>query len=265
LDRANGHRLDLTRTTRRIDGMQGCIDAHGHLLPGVDDGCQTLSESLECARALVASGYSHAFCTPHIWQSLPQNTPDQITQRVHELQQALIDAGIELKLHAGGEINLYPRVREVLQSGIMSFAGQGKFALADLWADKLEPWLDETIRWMQSEGLTLILAHPERMRAIQDDPARADFFLERGVLLQCNLQCIADAAHTDTHRTAMRLLREGKYFAVATDLHNPQSLPARLHGLHVLAREIDETYCIKLLKTNPGLLLPNTAESTASS
>ncbi len=45
----------------------GRIDVHSHLLPGIDDGCKTVEESIGCARVLVANGYTHAFCTPHIW------------------------------------------------------------------------------------------------------------------------------------------------------------------------------------------------------
>ncbi len=236
--------------------MHGSIDIHNHLLPGVDDGCQSIAESLECANALVEAGFTHAFCTPHIWRSLPGNSPDRIPEMVQQLQQACDDANIRIRLFAGGEINLHANVREQLERGIMTFAGLGKFALMDLWADRLEPWLDETIRWMQSTGLKLILAHPERMRAIQDDPSRADYFLERGVLLQCNLQCIGDAEHTDTHRTAARLLHERRYFAVATDFHNPQSLPSRLRGLQVLERVVDPQYRQKLLRDNPRQLLP---------
>ena len=53
------------------DPITGRIDVHSHLLPGLDDGCVSLDESLACARRLVAEGYTHSFCTPHIWPNLP--------------------------------------------------------------------------------------------------------------------------------------------------------------------------------------------------
>ena len=66
--------------------MQGRIDVHAHLLPGVDDGCADLAESIACGRVLIAAGYSTAFCTPHIWPNLPHNNPPTIAQRTKELQ-----------------------------------------------------------------------------------------------------------------------------------------------------------------------------------
>src|SRR4051812_44799917 len=84
----------------------GRIDVHSHLLPQADDGCRTLEESLACARQMVEAGYTHSFCTPHVWPNLPHNTVPEITRRVARLQQALDAGGVALKLMPGGEINL---------------------------------------------------------------------------------------------------------------------------------------------------------------
>jgi hypothetical protein len=46
------------------------IDVHSHLLPGVDDGCRDVAESVACARLMVDAGYTHSYCTPHIWRHL---------------------------------------------------------------------------------------------------------------------------------------------------------------------------------------------------
>src|SRR5947209_4164139 len=41
------------------------IDTHLHILPGVDDGPETIQESLSLARALVQEGIHSAIATPH--------------------------------------------------------------------------------------------------------------------------------------------------------------------------------------------------------
>jgi protein-tyrosine phosphatase len=61
--------------------MHGRIDVHAHLIPGVDDGCADVRESIECGRMLVGAGYTHAFCTPHIWPNLPGNNVEEIARR----------------------------------------------------------------------------------------------------------------------------------------------------------------------------------------
>src|SRR5690348_14869324 len=84
----------------------GRVDVHAHLIPGVDDGCKSVDESILCARALVAAGYTHAFCTPHVWPNL-RNTVKTIRQWTDALQAALDAAQVPLRLMPGGEINLH--------------------------------------------------------------------------------------------------------------------------------------------------------------
>src|SRR5258708_27714399 len=143
------------------------IDVHSHLLPGIDDGCQTLEESLACAARMVEAGYTHSFCTPHIWPSLPENQATLIAERVAAVQQALDAASIPLKLSPGGEMNLRPETARLSIDEVVTYGMRGKHVLIDLWADRLPAFFEDAVRHLQSMGLTVILAHPERMRAVQ--------------------------------------------------------------------------------------------------
>jgi len=90
----------------------GHIDVHSHLLPGIDDGCKNVAESVACAKLMVQAGYTHSFCTPHVWPNLPHNRPEDITRRVARLQSSLSEAGVPLKLFPGGELNMRPDTPE---------------------------------------------------------------------------------------------------------------------------------------------------------
>jgi protein-tyrosine phosphatase len=235
------------------------IDVHSHLLPDVDDGCKTVDESIECARMLVAAGYSHCFCTPHLWPSLAGNTRTAIAERTADLQSALETAGLPLRLLPGGELNLHPKVIQTPPQQIVSMALAGKYMLVDMWAEKLPDWFEPAIGWLQEMKLTVILAHPERMRAVQDEPELADVFAEMGILLQGNLQCFADRPTADTRRTAERFLSEGKYFLLGSDTHNPQGLESRLAGLRNAVQLMGEPLVDQLTRDNPRMLLPQQA------
>src|SRR5262245_1928912 len=127
----------------------GRIDVHTHLLPGVDDGCPGFEDSLECARTLVAAGYTHAFCTPHIWPTLPKNTIENVKQWTSELQARIDNAGILLKLAPGGEINLlwgWPAMEKLSRDEIVTYAFAGKYVLFDFWADEMPPCFEPAMR-----------------------------------------------------------------------------------------------------------------------
>jgi len=126
----------------------------------------------------------------------------------------------------------------------------------DMWFDKLPDFFEAAVRWLQGMGLTVILAHPERMRAVQSDPSVADRFAELGLLLQGNLQCFSDGPHADTRRVVEQYLREGRYFMLGSDTHNPQTMGVRMDGLKRAIELAGEETIATLTIENPRKLLP---------
>jgi protein-tyrosine phosphatase len=242
--------------------MTGRIDVHSHLIPAVDDGCGSYAESVECARRMVAAGYTHSFCTPHIWPNLLNNTIDAIGNWTDQLQQKLDEAAVPLTLLPGGEINLRADIIEAIRpEKLVTYAMAGRHVLIDFWADRLPPHFEPSIRWMQSHGLTVILAHPERLRAVQDQPELADYFAGLGVLLQGNLQCFSDPPHALTRRTIERFLKEDRYFLLGSDLHKLETLPQRLAGLQRAIDLAGPETVDRLTIHHPRKLLPQSLRS----
>ena len=233
----------------------GRIDVHSHLLPGIDDGCATLEDSLACARAMVENGYTHMFCTPHIWPSLPNNIPPILNAKLASLQRSLDEHQIPLRLLLGGELNLTEATAQLKYEDTVTYGLRGRHLLIDMWASQLPSHFEPAIRHLQSMGLTVILAHPERMRAVQDQPALADLFAEMGVLLQCNLQCLGDPPHAATRRVAEQFLGEDRYFMIGSDLHNLAGLELRMRGLARAIEVVGKDKVWQLTHDNPARYL----------
>lgn len=235
--------------------MQGRIDVHTHLLPGVDDGCAEVAESIQCGQMLVEAGYSQAFCTPHIWPNLPHNHPAMIVQRTAELQREFERAGVPLKLLPGGELNLRAEMVNWQREQIPTFGMSGTFCFFDLWVEKLPGFFWPVVEHLKSFGLKVIVAHPERMRAVQEVPGLVEEFLQRGLLLQGNLQCFSDAPESPTRRMVERFIGEKRYFLLGTDTHNPQTLGMRLNGLKKAIEMVGSEYVDQLTIENPQTLI----------
>jgi protein-tyrosine phosphatase len=244
-----GHRgpYDEMNTTGRID-------IHSHLLPGVDDGCANVAESIECAKRLVEAGYTHSYCTPHVWTSHPDNNVDVIPRRVEALQAAVDKAGVSLKLMPGGENN-FTELRDLSDEPLVTYGLADKYVLADIWVDALPTYFYDGVRAMRDRGLTVILAHPERMRAVQLEPALGDKLSKLGLLLQGNLQCFGDPPGTPTRKTADLFLKECRYTFLATDLHNAGTLGMRLNGLRNAIELVGNDVVDRLTVHNPCRLM----------
>jgi protein-tyrosine phosphatase len=237
--------------------MSQKIDVHSHLLPGIDDGCKTIEESIACAKLLVEHGYTHSFCTPHIWKSLPANTVANIPVMVAGLQTELEKQNIPLKLIPGGENNIQPDLFQTEPNQVVTCGMNHKHILIDFWSDRLPDFFTTNVTWLQSLGLTVILAHPERMRAVQDNPEEVvETIASMGVLMQGNLACFSDAPHTHTRRTAELMLSQDRYFCVGSDLHNLASLPARMYGLKRVEEVVANAKFRELTWENPKKLIP---------
>lgn len=238
----------------------GRTDVHAHLLPGIDDGCPNEEDSIRCARMLVDAGYTAAFCTPHVWPMLSQNNVDTIRARVTTLQARLDGAGVPLRLFPGGELNLlwcWPGLSQARLDEVVTYDLAGRYALFDFWAERLNECRDclsDAIAHLQSLGLTLILAHPERIAALNTDPLAIDWFTDRGVLLQLNTWCLTDPPGNPIFEMGSRWLNEGRYFLIGTDLHGSASMPNRIRGLAVAERLVGVDAVRTLSVENPRLL-----------
>ena len=62
-------------------------DWHCHILPGVDDGVQSMDESLQILAEYERLGVKEVWLTPHIMEDIP-NTTEKLRERFIELRTA---------------------------------------------------------------------------------------------------------------------------------------------------------------------------------
>ena len=160
-------------------------DIHCHILPGVDDGARDLQESLSMLEAAKAAGVTQIVCTPHV-------------RDPYFDYEAMWDAYDLLVAHAGGfplqmgfEVN-HAKLMELGMQWVdyLHFDESDEFLL-ELSSRATEVEFAEyerTIFELQGMGYEVIVAHPERYRAVQKNPEVA----ERLVRMGCTLQASAD-------------------------------------------------------------------------
>ena len=232
-------------------------DLHSHLLPGVDDGCVDLSESLACLKALSNAGCQAVACTPHM--GLPryrQNTPRNLDSRVAALKQSVLDSGIEIEIYGGGEFRLVEDSIEWWKEFTVPVLGEGRFVLFDTWERQWHAFLDRSLNWLLAQNYVPILAHPERM-LLEDSEWEEKIaeLLDRGILLQGNFKSFADNSRPKVRDRARQLLERGVYYILASDSHGPASLDSRWHGFQELKQNLTQETLKTLLWDRPRRIL----------
>jgi protein-tyrosine phosphatase len=238
----------------------GRVDVHTHLLPGIDDGCTCIEDSIACALALVEVGYTHAFCTPHVWPNLPDNNAREIRRRTAELQADFDRASVPITLLPGGENNLmsaWPEIARTPREEIVTYNLAGRYVLFDFWADtpmQVRELVEPAVRHLRKNGFELILAHPERITALHDERALSRL-TDLGVKLQLNSWCLTERKGSPKREMAERLLKGDRYFLIGTDLHRPSGMGIRTSGLGIAETLVGRDEVERLTVTNPRLLM----------
>ena len=200
------------------------IDIHCHILPDVDDGSESIEESLLMLKKAAAAGIEVIVATPHFIRGSYELDSLERQQITADLQKAADKNGIEIQVKPGVEYYLAPQILEDFQ-GLEEFTinNNGKYILVELPMRDIPPSINELFFNLGVKGITPILAHPERNAKICQKPNLVFDFLTKGCLAQINIGSILGHFGKGSKKTARDLITHGLAHVVASDMHTPNS------------------------------------------
>ena len=195
------------------------VDLHSHLIPGIDDGSQSMEESLSLLRGMRSLGYEKVITTPHIMSDAYKNTPKNIKEGLAKLREATLNEGIEIEIDAAAEYYLDDGFVDLLEQGEM-MAVNGKYLLFETSYVSKPLRTEEMIFEITSAGYTPIMAHPERYRYIKEPMQEYGRFKELGVLFQVNLNSFGGHYGRSAKVLADFLSKNGMIDYLGSDVHH---------------------------------------------
>ena len=203
-------------TTIADSGMlQGYTDWHSHLLPDVDDGAQSMDETLQILDSYERQGVRRVWLTPHIMEEMPNRTTD-LRERFHELR-SVYRGSVILNLAAENMLdNLF---EERLEKGdLLPLGKYGEYLLVETSYFNPPMRLTNIMFRIKTKGYTPVLAHPERYAYMNmEDYHRLKSI---GIKFQMNLPSIAGLYGPEVRKKAERLLKNGFYDLTGSDTHS---------------------------------------------
>jgi protein-tyrosine phosphatase len=162
---------------------------------------------------------------------------------------------MDYHLWPGGEVRLFDGIVDWFhEHGVPTLAGT-HYVLMDFWSPVWPAWMNEVVDWLLEQGYQPILAHPERITDQHRLLERLRALHARGVLLQGNCLPFTGAEGPDPEHNMRQLLAEQYYDFIALDMHGPDSLPDRLHGLEKLRQSLGDNELDRLTCEAPRALL----------
>lgn len=212
-----------------FDLFRGATDHHSHLLFGVDDGFQSLEETLSALSLYESAGLRTLCLTPHVMEDVP-NTSADLKERFLMLQETY-KGPVTLRL--GAEYMMDGVFRERLENSDLIPSGKDKDHIL-VESSYYNPPVDfrQLLESIQKKGYFPLLAHPERYMFL-DDKDYEQLILS-GVRMQLNILSLTGFYGKTAKSKAESLLRKGAYCCLGSDLH---SLPQAEHMMRVRLRK----------------------------
>lgn len=235
------------------------IDLHCHYLPGIDDGSQSLAESLDLARASVADGITHAAMTPHIHAGRYENRRSSVAAATGVFRAALAEAGIPLQIYPAGEVRLSADIFDLLEQDELPFYGvlDGfSILLLEFPYDQVPIGAEKLARWLLDHRIRPLIAHPERNKSIINNVEKIAPFVEMGCMLQITAASVIGEFGQAAQDSSSLMLDRRWVSVVATDAHNLLHRAPRLTAARsYLQTHYGQEYADELTRFTPARIL----------
>lgn len=220
------------------------IDIHTHLIPNVDDGSDSMEETIRLAQTAVKEGIRHTILTPHHNRYWVSNEKDKVLQLTEKVEQAIQKEDIPLTVSPSQEIRMNEEFSEELFAGnYLSLDGDGKYYLVEFSWREFPSFARTYLQEMLDADIIPVIAHPERQRPFLDDPSLLRELIAMGCISQVTASSIVGDYTEEIRQAAHTMMKENLIHVIASDAHDTVERPFNLvNALKILENDYGSTY-----------------------
>lgn len=201
-------------------------DFHSHLLPGLDDGSDSLETSLAMLGMWQEQRVTRIAATPHFYADVmsPRRFLTARNEALDRLREEMERACLQIEVVPGAEVRFFSGISAADALDDLCLSGTRLLLLEmpfhTVWTERM---LRE-VAAISRRGIVPVAAHIERYIRLQPKRLVRDFW-SLDIRIQSNASFFLDR---HTARTALRLLRDDRIHFLGTDAHNTTSRPPNL-------------------------------------
>lgn len=200
------------------------VDMHSHFLPGIDDGAESMDESIRLLRTFEERGYEKIITTPHIIQDLYQNSAETIFPVLERVRAELKKVGSALRIEAAAEYFIDDEFISKLERNEPLLTIGEKYVLVETGFINEPAYLREVLFKVRLKGYKPILAHPERYLYMQTKPEKLEELFDSGVFLQINTMSLGGYYGKPAQKFAGMMIDKGFVHFLGSDCHRTKHL-----------------------------------------
>lgn len=216
----------------------GMIDLHSHLLPGIDDGSQSMQASLQLARDAVEEGVEAALMTPHHMNGQFVNHKRDVVALTTKFQMALEQEKIPLQVFPSQEVRINGELLTALDQDDILFADESnRYLLLEFPDDDVPTYSADMIFNIMKRGIIVQIAHPERNAKIMSQPDILYQLIEKGAVAQITASSYVGAFGKKVQKFAETIIAHHLGHVFVSDAHD---LPNRTYHMATAMMKLEQ-------------------------
>lgn len=236
------------------------FDIHCHIIPCVDDGSGSITDSLEMAELAARSGTCGIIATPHC--NMPGVFDNfrsaDFDAKVNELNSILSNRNIPVTVYPGQEIFAYGDIVERIKNNELITLNNSRYLLIEFDFSASEQDMLKYLQRITAQGYVPVVAHPERYSVFCEAPEKIGHISCAGALIQVNSGSIQGSFGYYPERAAAYFLKNQLADFVASDAHSQYSRTPELLPVHeIICENYSYEYADLLLNENPRKVINN--------
>lgn len=197
------------------------IDIHTHIIPGIDDGSNSIEETMKMLNEAYLAGFTDIITTSHYIEGSYDFDKNQREELIDALQGAV---SRNIRLHNGAEAYILPDLVDLYNEGIIPTLANSRYVLFEFPLNSEVVYGKKVINDLLENNYIPIIAHVERYRFVKKDIKKAFELAEMGALLQCNYGSFIGKYGIDAQKAVIKLLKKDKITFLGTDAHRSGSI-----------------------------------------
>jgi len=199
-------------------------DMHSHLIPRIDDGSQSMDQTIAMLAKFESLGYQKVVTTPHIMSDYFKNTPEIILGGLRNVQEAVKAIGLNIEVEAAAEYYFDDAFIKALQNKEELLTFGDRFLLFEFSFHEAPGQTEAMVFEMITQEYQPILAHFERYTYYLGKVDKARELRERGVNIQVNINSLTGHYGPAIRKQAELLVDEQLVDFLGSDCHRIEHL-----------------------------------------
>lgn len=234
------------------------IDFHSHILPGVDDGSQSLEISKDMLNISISEGVEHICATPHFITGEVEITREDYERKIEELKGYYGER--DIKILSGLELYINPELPKLYKEKKIWGLNDTRYLLIELPMQEFPIYTEKLFYTLRLEGAIPIIAHPERNTRIMKNNELLVNLVEQGTLVQMNAGSLRGIYGQTVQSCAEKFAGMNLVHMLGSDGHNSTKRSTKILEGYERIKAINEKQYQWILENQKRILLGEEVE-----